>query len=128
MSASTKLELEPFTIHMAAFCHRELPMGPLVPLMVASHPLNVHLVVLVSGSTPAWSEGASWIHSAELRCAVLLSVLVAEKVAPVVTSVIVRAKAFPLTQRTSALIVSPGEMFIDVMVTEPAGYISHHAP
>ncbi len=82
---------------------------------------------LASGSTEHLTkheEGASATHSADVRAA-LEDVCCVEKVAPVVTLLMVSVNVEPLTE-TSAAMLSPGCTAI-ARLTGAAGYISTQA-
>ena len=92
--------------------------------MVADALEIVAVPKLASGKTPPDEDGASTIHSAELRPALFRRWLVL-KLAPVVRFVSVNIKRL-LLKATSALITLPG--WIDMeSVTGNFGYISYHA-
>ena len=82
------------------------PMLPVVPLIVAVQELKLTVPKSASGRIPPLDDGASAIHSAEVRCAPdTFADLLNE--APVDVSVMVTVNDLPLNF-ASADIVSPG--------------------
>ena len=106
---------------MSWFCQCASLIGPCTPLIMAWHAVKgTPEGVTASGSTPMLQDGASWIHSAETRCAVCPAGQPAGDSAevndaPVVTSVRVSWNVLPLSQLTLPVIVSPGLTVMDVM-------------
>ena len=94
-------------------------MVPVVPLIVAVHDEKETVPKLASGRMPPLEDGASAIHSAEERWA-LLTFAEVLKEAPVVVSVIVTVKDLPL-KLAWAVMWSPGVMVIPLIRKEGCG-------
>src|SRR5579859_2628571 len=110
---------------MASFCHAELLIDPLTPLSVAEALLKFTVPKFASGRTPP-EEGASAIHSAELRAALREDRLILKCPPVLVLSRISVKEPLPL-KRTSALITLPGCTARPLITWLAFGYISYQA-
>jgi hypothetical protein len=59
----------PSSMVIASCCHEGESIGPVTPLIVADAFVNPTVLKSTSGNVPWYEDGASWIHSADVRCA-----------------------------------------------------------